>query len=840
MSRTFVGIKPIFLLFFSVFLISVVAAQETIIQGKVTDANSGDPLPFVNVYFKGTQIGVTTDFDGNYLLKTKTPTDSLVATYVGYITRVRPVSKGIQQTINFQLQEDVVSLAEIVIKPGENPAFEILRRVQRNKDQNDKRKLSAYEYDTYTKIEIDVDNISDKFREKKIVKKITQVLDSVQRMAGEDGKPILPMLITESVSKVYYRDNPSLKKEQILKTRITGVGVTDGTTVTQMIGSSFQEYNFYQNWLNIVTKEFVSPIADVWRLYYDYDLTDSLVIDGHYCYKLDFFPRSEQELAFSGTMWITKEDYALKQIDATVSKFANLNFIEKIKIQQELAPTQAGGWLPVKNRILIDVSEVSKNSAGMLAKFYTSNKNFVVNQPKPVKFFEKPIEANEDAHLKEAEAYWDTVRHEPLSETEKNVQKMIDTLKSIPIIRTYTDIIKTVVDGYYDVGDIKIGPYLGTVAYNSVEGLRLTAGFKTDYSFSKKWILAGQFGYGFDDDRYKYMASATKILDRERWTTASFRVRRDIARLGVDDESLADNPLFLTATRWGMIRRGYYFDEYRAAFQREILKGFTQKVSARYWTFEPTYVFGFFQQPPASDSVAINTFQTAEVTAEIRYAKDEIFLQNDNDRISLGTNKWPVISLRYTHGIKNFLGSDYSYNKLRFNMTKRLKTGPLGVGYLTLSGEYIFNTLPYPLLVLHLGNQSPVYSSQTYNLMNFGEFVSDHYAAIQYRQYFEGLLLNRIPLIKRLNWRLLATANIIQGGMRQANRDLIAQKYPDVTGERTLQAGYFERYKPYAEFGYGVENIFKFLRVDFVHRMTYLDHPDARRFGILFTAQFQL
>ena len=257
-------------------------AQETIVQGKVTDANSGDPLPFVNVYFKGTQIGITTDFDGNYQIKTNTPTDSLVAAYVGYKTKLKVVNKGTTQTINFQLVEDVTSLESVVVKAGENPAFEILRRVQRHKDDNDKRKLSGYEYDTYTKIEIDVDNISDKFRQKKIVQKITSVLDSVERIAGEDGKPILPLLITESVSKVYYRDNPSLKREMILKSRITGVGVTDGTTVTQMIGSSFQEYNFYQNWLNIVTKEFVSPIADVWRLYYDYDLSDSLMVDGYY------------------------------------------------------------------------------------------------------------------------------------------------------------------------------------------------------------------------------------------------------------------------------------------------------------------------------------------------------------------------------------------------------------------------------------------------------------------------------------------------------------------------------------------------------------------------------
>jgi hypothetical protein len=193
--------------------------------------------------------------------------------------------------------------------------------------------------------------------------------------------------------------------------------------------------------------------------------------------------------------------------------------------------------------------------------------------------------------------------------------------------------------------------------------------------------------------------------------------------------------------------------------------------------------------------------------------------------------------VRYTRGIKGVFGSDFEYDKVRFSVSKRIKTGPLGVGYVTVSGEYIFNTLPYPLLALHLGNQTPIYSPVTYNLMNYGEFVSDHYAALQYRQYLEGFLLNRIPLIQKLHWRLLGTANVIMGGMRQANRDLISELSPD--GEETLHAGRFTNGKPYVELGYGVENIFKFFRVDFVHRLTYLNNDNARRFGVLFTAQVQ-
>lgn len=817
--------------------IFLVNAQETVVQGKVTDATSGDPIPFANVVFKGTSIGATTDFDGNFLIKTHNPTDTLVASYIGYKSRSKVVKRDVQQTINFQLEEAITNLQEVIVKAGENPAFEILRKVVRNKKNNDKRKLTAYEYDTYTKIEIDVDNLSDKFRERKMVKRITQVLDSVERIAGEDGKPILPLFITESVSKIYYRDNPSLKKERILKTKISGVGVEDGTTVTQMIGSSFQEYNFYQNWLNILTKEFVSPIADGWRIYYDYDLTDSLYIGNDYCYRLDFFPRSPQDLAFTGTIWITKNDYALKQIDATMGKQANLNFIDKIRIQQELAKTDLGAWVPIKNRVLIDVEQLSKNSPGMLAKFYTSNKNIVTNQPRNPAFYERAIEMAEDARLDE-DKNWDSLRHEPLSETERNVYKMIDTLRNIPIVKTYTDIIKVLVNGYYSVGKVDVGPYLSFITWNDIEGWRVQGGFKTNYQFSKKWVFQGQLAYGFDDERIKYLASVQRILSRQRWTTLTFRARRDLGRLGVDDENLADNPIFLAATRWGYFRRGFYSDEYRVSLQREIFKGYTQRLSFRHWTFDPTYDFGYFKPPVEAGAQIFDQFNTSEVSIESRYARDEVFLQDDNDRISLGTNKWPVITLKYTHGFNGVLGGDFTYDKLRFNLTKRIKTGPLGVGYATLSGEYVFNALPYPLLTLHLGNQSPVYSSITYNLMNFGEFVSDRYASLQYRQYLEGFLLNRIPLLNKLKWRLLATSNVVIGGMRQSNRDLISQFSP--TGSETLAAGYFKNGKPYIELGYGVENIFKFLRVDFVHRVSYLENENARKFGILFSAQFQL
>ncbi len=810
-------------------------AQETTITGKITDAQSGDPLPFVNVVFKGTSIGSTTDFEGNYLLKTDHPTDSITASYVGYTSRTKPVQKGRSQVISFQLKEQLTRLQEVVVLAGENPAWEILRKVVDNKKKNDKRRLTAYEYDTYTKIEVDVDNITDELREKKFMKRITRVMDSVDRIAGEDGRPVLPLFFSESVSKLYFRDNPQLKYENIQKSKINGLGVEDGTLITQVIGASFQEYNFYQNWLNILEKDFVSPISDGWRVYYEYDLTDSVYIGDSYCYRLDYFPKSPQDLAFRGTIWITKEDYALKQIDAQIGREANLNFVEKLKLQQELEKTEEGAWLPSKNRVVIDIGEINNKMAGVLAKFYTSNKNVEVNKPYDLSFYSRPIVMDEGVRLTETDAYWDSVRHDPLSRTEKDVFKMIDTLQNIPIVRTYTDIIKILFNGYWKRGKVDLGPYIAILAWNTIEGVRVQGGFRTNYAFSKRWTLGGQLAYGFDDDRVKYSAFVQNILQRSPWTTVGIRARRDLGRVGIDDDVLADNPVFLAAARFGNFRRGSYFDEYRVQAQREFFKGFSQRVAFKYKSFVPTFPFGYYSNPGDVTSPVSDTYETSELILEARYGRDEVFLQNDNERISMGAVRWPIITLRYTRGFSGVFGSDFDYDKVRLDWDKRIKFGPLGWANLTLAGEYVFNTLPYTLLSLHLGNQTAYYTYVTYNLMDYGEFISDHFVSAQYRHHFEGFLFNRVPLLRKLEWRLLGTFNIIEGGLRQSNRDMIAATTP--SGEPALVPGYFTNGKPYMEVGYGVENIFKFFRVDFIHRLSYLGGPGARKFGVFFSAQ---
>ncbi len=828
---------------------SVTFAQDITISGKVTDSQTGDPVPFANIVVNGTSLGTNTDFSGYYQLRLTEPADSITASYIGYHPRSKAVLPG-QQVINFQLEETIQNLEEMVFTAEENPAFAILRNVIRNKEQNDKRTLEAYQYESYTKIEIDLDNLTDKFRKRKIVKKVKQVIDSVDQIAGEDGEAILPLFISESISDFYFRSDPELKKEFIKKTKISGVGIEDGTLVSQLIGSTFQEYNFYQNWLNIWNKEFVSPVADGWNGYYDVFLTDSLMVEGHFCYRLDLYPKRPGDLAFTGSIWVTKEQYALKQVDLWVDRVTNLNFIEKLKIQQELEPSKEGPWLPVKTRVLTDFQLLKEfgfkdEMTGILAKFFISNKDIEINQPHPTRFYDQKIEMAEDVQVPDRQ-FWDNNRHIPLTTTEKNVMIMIDTMKQIPPVKRATDLITYLGSGYFDLGKkFEAGPYPLFYANNDLEGNRFRFGGRTTIDFSNKWILSGYLAYGTRDKDLKYGAGIDYIISRKPWTEIGVYSTRDIQQVGLTfDDIFGDLRLIAFETFFRNIdyETPYYLRENRLQFKKELHRGLNQKVVLRSRQYQPidldsTFNYAYRLDPGSVDSELMQDFETTELTLETRYSRDERWIQNDNVRQSLGAINSPIITLRYTLGMKDVLGGDFNYHKIALNITKSLKMGFLGVSDLSVTGSKIFGQVPLPLLSAHLGNESPYYVAIAYNTMGFSEFVSDTYASLNYQHHFEGFLLNRVPLFKKLKWRMVGTMNLLTGTVGEDNLNLHSEVGINGLPTAPIKALGDD---PYLELGYGIENIFRVFRIDAIHRLTYLDDSQGENFAVKFSFNFTL
>ncbi|MEQ9424892.1 MAG: DUF5686 family protein [Cyclobacteriaceae bacterium] len=815
-------------------------AQQTTIKGQVKEALTGTPIPFANVVLKGTTIGTTTDFDGLFTISTQNPSDSIEVSYIGFLKKAKPIQKGAAQSIDFQLEEDVVNLEGVLFLAGENPAFPILRKVVENKDRNDKRSLDAYEYEAYTKNEFDVNNMSEKFKQRKLVQKVRSVLDSIEIIAGEDGEPVLPIFISEAISRFYYKKQPTLRHENVLKTNISGVGIEDGSLTSQVIGSTFQEYNFYNNWLNIVSKEFASPIGDFWKANYEYDLIDSLYIDDKFVYRIDYFPKREQDLAFRGSMWITKDEYALRRIDASVDKVANLNFVRRMKVQQDLLPTQAGPWLPEKTRVVVEFMGIGKDPTGFIAKFYVSNKDIIVNEPRPDNFYLHPIEVEEDYRVFD-DSYWNRYRHEPLSETEVTVFSMIDTLKTIPQIKRITDIVQILGTGYWDVGAIDLGPWWILWGNNNIEGIRLGFGARTNPEFSRKVELWGDVAHGLNDKEWKYGGGVNFFLSRNRWTVLALEHRKEIDPVWVVNDDGLNGSIFRSFARFGTLESPFRRYTNAATLYSAPAKGLSTRLKFKKQDFTPLEEeFGYFREPGNSDSVVGTSFQTSEVGVEIRYAKDELFVIDDNDRISLGTVRSPAITLKYTAGLKEVLGSDFDYHRLGLTIEKKIRMGGLGGGKLKVDGGYLFGQIPYPLLKTHIGNEFPVYYEFAFNQMDFFEFASDKFVELKYFHRFEGFLLNRIPLMKKLKWRLFGIANMAMGSVRDENKLPINVLQPDENDNPELPFNTFDGSKPYLEMGGGIENIFKFFYFGVVQRLTYLDRPEIRKTGFVFGIQFIL
>ncbi|MCS6821070.1 MAG: DUF5686 and carboxypeptidase regulatory-like domain-containing protein [Microscillaceae bacterium] len=835
------------LCFFLISLSNQIYAQNIsnfVIKGKVIDNTTAEGIPFAAVYFKDKNtIGTTTDFEGNYEIKTPILGDSLSVQYVGYKTLTKAVNKTLKlQVIDFQLEPDVQKLPEAVVYAGENPAHPIMRKVIKNKSKNDWRNLDALEYESYSKTELDLDNLSAKMSKRKLVGKIISAVDSIGKLTGEDGKPIIPLAMSEIISIYYYNQRPEKVKEHIIKSKLVGVGLKEDGIVSQLVGSSFQNYNFYRNWISMFFKDFISPLTDGWWLHYEYYLVDSLYIGDRFCYKIEVYPQRKQDLAFTGTIWIDKETYGLKQIDVQINKDVNINFVEKIKIQQEFLLVPEGSWVPYKTRIVLDISEITKNSAGMIAKFYVSNKNFVVNKARFLKFYDERVTKEEDYTISD-ESYWQKARHDTLTEMDKKVFAMIDTIKQIPLVQTYVNIVDFLSTGYQRIGKIDFGNVFYSYAFNNVEGHRFRVGLKTNAKFSKKWILRGFLAYGTQDEQFKYDVNIRYLISRKPWTLVGIRNKQEVEMISaVASNEDTETGLFTASMRFAdMESRQPYWKNERSIFaQRDLFKGFTQKIILRNYNFNAFEAarFAYKENPHRPDSRLRSTFINSELTIESRWAFGEAYVINGNDRVLITSDNKPVITFRYQLGIRNFLQSEFEYHKFSLNISHYFSLGAFGNGFYSLTGVYNPNPLPYPLLEVHLGNESIFFNRFAFNLMNFSEFTSNNFWSLFYEHNFEGLIMNRIPLIRRLKWRNFASLNIVQGTLSRENRNLIP--LTDEFGREVLQPRTFADRIPYIEISYGIDNIFKFFKVHFTHRLNYLDRPNTRRFGVLFSATFKL
>lgn len=797
-----------------------IAAQTTRISGQVTDAVTGETLPFVNIAFVESRIGTISDIDGNYVLDTYYATDSIRASYVGYIPKAFPVKKDRSQVIQIALEPSSVQLQEVVIRPSEeNPAFTILRRVVQHKPANNREKLEAYEYQAYNKVEFDLNNITEEFTKKKLFKPFAFIFDNID---STDAKPYLPIFMTETLSEVYYRQKPRTRKEIIRGTKVSGI---ENESVSQFMGDMYQNVNIYDNYLVIFGRNFISPIADGGKGYYNYYLTDSAFIGKYWCYKLEFSPKRPQELAFKGSVWINDTTYAVRRIEAGIDEGANLNFVQGFWVRQEYDQVENEVWMLTRDELVVDLNVVNDRGEpnkravqGFYGRRTATYKDFVINSLRDGAYYEGAEEVVMAIDpLSEGTDYWESNRHVPLSAKEHSIYHMVDTMKTIPRFRTYIDIISTVVTGYYPMGKIEVGPYFTTYSFNAVEGSRFRMGARTSSEWSRNKELEGYLAYGTRDTEVKYGFAAKTLICREPRLIAGASFKRDIEQLGQSLGAFREDNILSSVFRRLPNDKLTMVDEYQAYLDREWFTGFSNMLMVRHRTLFPRGSLSYVQVSDAMEPDTINSITTFEVAINTRFAYKEKYVSGDFSRVSLGT-RYPVLQIHFAKGFKGVLEGNYDYTKLIARVQQRVQAGVLGYTRYTVTAGKVWGLLPYPLLLINAGNETFYFDDIAFNSMNFFEFINDESVTLFIDHHFDGLFFNRIPLFRRLKWREVVGFKAAVGRLAPEQRE-VTELLPFMND---LNGG------PFAETSFGIENIFKVLRVDVVHRLTYLDNPNVR------------
>lgn len=827
---------------FVLFLTFVLSANSTHAQtvytvtGLVTNATTGEPIPFASVALVGRKNGTITDETGRYKLVAKLLSDSLAVSSMGFKTlRLAIDPERSTQAVDFKLKPAGMALQEVTVRAGENPAWRVLRQVRKNRDLNDRKRLAAYEYDSYVKTDIALSHVSDRMRSNPLIKRINQAMSKYDSVVDDEGHKLLPLLASESVSRYYFRDSPERKREDVRKTRIKGVAVDDAGLSSQLLGgTNLVSQNFYDNYIPILGKDFASPIGDNWKNWYEFFLADTIRIGDYVCYEIQFDPKRKEDLAFVGKAWIDTTSFALCQIEARVGSGANLNYVRSLSIEQELESTidtAAGGtgtagWLPVSIRLLANLTGVGKQSLGLRAQVVLRNNNIVVNRPHPVGFYEQAIEPS-DTVATTNDAFWHHVQRDlagsdSLSKEDLKTREVIAKLRSVPAVKKAEAVGQILVTGFYKLGGFDIGPYPYLFAVNSVEGLRTRLGFRTNEQFSRNWVLRGYLAYGTLDNQFKYGAEMDYLFSRQHWTMAGVRVANDLERLGLTPELIGGNRIFYALSRFGRYRGGYQSYQKEIFFKTEPVKGVLLTATLGSRTFNPLFPFHYRLNPDMGDQSPLRSdIDDAYWSIEARLARKEKYIMDGNERITLGTKRAPVLTIRYTRGLES-LGSSYNYHRITMRAQQSLRVGTLGRMTYLLSAGYTPDVMPAPLLFPHIGNPTPLLTPNTFNRMQFYEFVSDRFAAVHIQHKFEGLFFNRIPGIRKLNWRLLASFDALWGSLSKENQAVSSRK-PLPGNTRPIYFGALDGNRPYMEAGYGIENIFKLIRIQAIHRLNYLD-----------------
>ena len=825
----------------SICFFNLKSQTTTIVSGKVIDAETKSPLPYVNVQFSSGSAGVNTDNYGRFLIETKAKVSEVKISFVGYATqnvKIKPLQRN---EIEVRLVEIGSEISEITVRPDKykkkNPAVDLIHEVFAHKEQNRKEGLPYCQFDNYEKLRFEVNGVTNKFKNKWFFKPYRFAFDFADTNKVNQ-KVTLPFYFRERLSSSYYRRDPFAKKEKLWAERQTAFEDdynVDSDGISTYINSMYSDIDIYAPMITLLDKQFIGPLSGNATSFYHFYITDTIKINSQRFASLYFSPVNKNDLAFMGTMLVALDgSYAVRSVEMGISKDINVNWVKAISIKQHFAfqdGDSTGHRLLLDHDELIFDMKIWKNKEGrsLLVSKRNFYQNYKLNQPQADSLYKGKIKLLRDTgNIAKTPAFWQKRRLDSLNNKEIGINTMIDTVNNMRLTKNLKIVSNILASGYLTAGPVQLGNVGAFLRYNGVEGFRTQANLRTNDKYCKRFRVRSYAAYGWLDKAWKYGGSTTFALKGAR--PGRFPVNQFKASYEHDlyfpgtTTNIEQN--FASSLQTGVANRLLLHDIYKVEYSREYASnGISYTVNALRKAVSEDGV--------ASDANPINRKTTStEIGGWLRYAPNEKFLQLTEKRASI-RSKYPVFWLQYKAGLKGVLGGEYAFQRASLRISKVFYLGILGKTRTMVETGQVFGRVSYPLLEIHRANQSYFFDEYGFNQMNYLEFVSDKYAMLHLNHDFGGLLFNRIPLVKKLKWREGVTFKALYGALGEKNtpsatNNLLA--FPTDANKKPLTQSLGN--VPYMETSVGIGNIFGFLRVEYIWRLTYKDLPYVQKMGV--------
>ncbi len=767
-------------------------SQETLIVGQVFSSTDKSPIPNVNIYFKNTQIGTKTNDEGFFMIRTYDKVNSLVFSCIGYKTKDIKIKSGQSLGLQMELTEENTLLEEVFVIPGANPALDLMKKIRLMKAANDQSNQPNFYSDRTEQNLV----LLGKLNQKTINKRIFNQLTSAS-VSENDTSLTIPLYMSEN--KVLY------EKKQITELNKNTFNTDKSTEkiVVNLLGSLQTDLNFYKNTISILGKSIISPLSDMGNVYYKFYLADSVIYEKRKAYKIHFWSKNLKNLAFNGSMMIDSLTLALIQIDAYLPPQANLNYIHNLQFSQNFKLINSQLWSFNSEQMTLNMNyDLFSDSLGM-------NPDVFIKRSLRINLNENNI----DSLTLFANSQYKT----------STLNTQIKTLNETPILKTAKWLADVILTGYMQIGKLDIGKIQSIIRTTEVEGLRVSLPFKTNEHLWKNLSMGGHIAYGTNNKQVHYSGQIQYKLPTVNRKLLSISYFNDYRSSFYDENNFLarENPLVsededITGTIIAL--RSANNLSRRKEFSSSFLIDWNSNIESNI-SFRNNELSSSLTLPFSKNGVSFDHFNQQSFTISTRFSNNEKVYDDYMQRIYISNTK-PVFYAILEGGRYNIANEKANYGKIRTIVKQKLKFD-FGSMYYSVEGGLILGKVPYPLLSIPTGSATIAYSHNQFGMMKLYEFASDKYLSLHSEINLNGIVLNQIPLINRLNLREMFSFKMFYGTYNTSHNQVLDMPI----FSQTIS-------KPYMEIGVGFSNIFRLFTLQSVWRLCDTTRPDDYKWGI--------